>query len=270
MSISRVPLIARDFRLALPSVRVDSLRQMAASFVPKGWLLPEPIARRLGDQAGRQRLVAENGHLLLILHEPPRAEDDEQRQPFLLWGDDAGNWKSHPGAGGLAGLAGLLHRYHQAIDALDQAAEAARTPVEFFSVVRQTHPLLRATRNLLTALEEARKGRPSERRLIVLRDEAVSLERAMDLVSSDAKAAMEFSIAQNGEEQAQAARAASAEARRLNRLAAFFFPLATLVAVFGMNPPREVLEFAGFWLVLGIGVLIGAVVLALISTKRSQ
>ncbi|MEX1048691.1 MAG: hypothetical protein WED15_04120 [Akkermansiaceae bacterium] len=38
--------------------------------------------------------------------------------------------------------------------------------------------------------------------------------------------------------------------RRLNRLLAFFLPLATLVVVFGMHPPGQLFRQQGFWLVL--------------------
>ena len=58
------------------------------------------------------------------------------------------------------------------------------------------------------------------------------------------------------------------EARKLNRLVATFFPLATLVAVFGMSPPAEVIKAPGFWLVLVAGIVAGLVVRALTGGKR--
>jgi hypothetical protein len=64
--------------------------------------------------------------------------------------------------------------------------------------------------------------------------------------------------------------AANHEARRLNRLAAFFFPLATLVADFGMNPPDTVWRNPGFWTALGAGVLLGFLVHALVASRRKK
>jgi hypothetical protein len=68
---------------------------------------------------------------------------------------------------------------------------------------------------------------------------------------------MDFALAENTEEQSRFAHEANIEARRLNRLVSFFLPLATLVAVFGMSPPVEVLKMPGFWLVIIAGILAG-------------
>uniref|UniRef100_UPI0018696509 hypothetical protein n=1 Tax=Luteolibacter marinus TaxID=2776705 RepID=UPI0018696509 len=226
-------------------------------FIPKSWDLPESIRKRLGDAAGRQRLMDEDGHLLLILHQSPEPEDNEVRKPVLLWGQPDGTWKSYPEGGGLAALEAHLDTYQKNIHALDLAVEAAKTPREYFEVMKHVNPLLRATRNLMNVMQAARQARPDERRLINLRDRAVDLERAIDLASGDAKAGMEFSLAENTEEQARFAHQANLEARKLNRLVAFFFPLATLVAVFGMNPPPDVMKMPGFWLVILAGIAAG-------------
>jgi Mg2+ and Co2+ transporter CorA len=227
------------------------------AFIPKSWALPEAILRRLGDTAGRQRLMNEDGHLLLILHEAPFAEDDEIRKPVLVWGLPTGEWKSHPCVGGLTALAAHLAAYEERINLLDEASEAASTPREYFEVMRHMTPLLRATRNQSIVFQEARAARPDDRQLINLRDKAGDLERAIELVGGDAKAGMEFSLAQNTEEQSEFAHIANQEARKLNRLVALFFPLATLVAVFGMNEPSQVLSMHGFWTVVAIGILSG-------------
>jgi hypothetical protein len=84
------------------------------------------------------------------------------------------------------------------------------------------------------------------------------------LLANDAKAGMEFSLAESGEKQAHEARVANEEARRLNRLVAFFFPLATLVAVFGMTDPGQVVRLPGFWPVIGIGIALGLMVRVLL------
>ena len=96
----------------------------------------------------------------------------------------------------------------------------------------------------------------------------MELERAIDLVAEDTKAGMEFSLAENTEEQSRFAHEAAVEARKLNRLAAFFFPLATLVAVFGMNPPAEVIRIPGFWLVILAGIAAGLVFRMLPAGKK--
>jgi hypothetical protein len=248
-------------------VRHGHVETKKPAFIPKSWDLPESIRKRLGDAAGRQRLMDEDGHLLFILHQPPEPEDDEVRKPVLVWGQPSGEWKSSPEGGGLAALDAHMESYRKSIHALDEAVEAAKTPRQFFDVMKHVNPLLRATRNLLAVMQEAREARPDERRLINLRDRAVDLERAIDLVASDAKDGMEFALAENTEEQSRFAHEATLEARKLNRLAAFFFPLATLVAIFGMSPPGEVIKMSGFWLVIAAGIVAGLVIRMMPSGK---
>lgn len=223
-------------------------------FIPKSWDLPETIRKRLGDAAGRQRLMDEDDHLLLILHRAPEPEDNEVRRPVLFWNQPGGDWKSAPDGGGLSALDAHLESYRAAIRAQDEAVEAANTPRQYFEVMKHVNPLLRSTRNLMAVMQEARECRPDERRLINLRDRAVELERAIELVAGDAKSGMDFALAENTEEQSRFAYEATLEARKLNRLVAFFFPLATLVAVFGMSSPVEVVRLPGFWLVILAGI----------------
>lgn len=96
----------------------------------------------------------------------------------------------------------------------------------------------------------------------------MDLERAIDLLAGDAKAGMEFSLAESAEEQSRFAHEAAVEARKLNRLAALFFPLATLAAVFGINPPSKVLATPGTWVVIALGVMGGWIFRTLSSGKR--
>jgi hypothetical protein len=237
-------------------------------FLPKTWNLPEAIRKRLGTNAGRQRLMDEDGHLLVILHAPPKPEDDEVRHAFVLLSNPEGEWKSSPLSGGMAGLNDHLESYQKAIHELDDDVEAADSPRDYFEVMKRAHPLLRATRNMLAVLGAVRKARTDDQRLIVARDHAIVLERAIDMATGDAKVGMEFSMAMNAESQADATNKAGDEARRLNRLAAFFFPLATLVSIFGINSPREVLGMPGFWSVLATGVMAGLLTGALIMGKK--
>lgn len=90
------------------------------------------------------------------------------------------------------------------------------------------------------------------------------------LVAVDAKSGMDFTLAESANQQAISAEIANREARRLNRLAAFFFPLATLVAVFGMNPPEMLYRNMNFWIVLCAGILLGAVVYAAVGTSSRK
>ena len=231
-----------------------------ATYIPSSWELPDAIRVRLGERVGKQRLIREDGHLLLLLHQAPRAEDDEIRSAVVVWRSPAGEWRSFPVEGGLGGLEAHLTSYRTAIHRLDDEVETAKSARHYFEVMRHMHPLQRATRSMLEVLQDTRQALPGDTRVITLRDQASDLERAIELVAADAKAGMDFTLAESATQQAISAAAANHEARRLNRLAAFFFPLATLVAVFGMNPPEQIYQNPGFWIVLVAGVVLGFIV----------
>lgn len=249
---------------------MQSTTMERSQYIPKTWDLPQSIRRRLGESVGKQRIMDEEGHLLLLLHAPPTAEDDEVRTAVVFWRNAMGEWKSAPMGGGLAGLDAHLAAYRTMIHKLDVEVETAKTPRQYFDVMRHMHPMQRATRSMLDVLQAARELRPDETRLISLRDQAADLERAIELVAADARAGMDFSIAETSTQQAQSAEEANQEARRLNRLVAFFFPLATLVSIFGMNAPDRLVANRHFWAVLAIGTILGIVVHALLSGRKSK
>ncbi len=241
-----------------------------ASYIPKTWELPEAIRKRLGESVGRQRLMNESGHLLLLLHQVPRTEDDEVRTAVVFWRNAEAEWKSSPVSGGLSGLEGHITSYRTAIHQLDEEVEAAKTPRQYFEIMRRIHPLQRATRHMLDAMQALRQALPDDTRIITLRDQSADLDRGIELIANDAKAGMDFTIAESANQQAIAADIANQEARRLNRLAAFFFPLATLVAVFGMSPPEDLYDKPGFWAVLGTGILLGTIVYTLVAVRNRK
>lgn len=239
-------------------------------YLPKNWELPAAILNRLGPEAGRQRLMDEEGHLLLILHQVPQASDDEVRTAALFWRQPDGTWKSTPQPGGLSALEEHLKAYREKIHRLDTAVEKAADPSDYFAVMQEVQPVLRAARHQLEVLQAARQARKDEVALIGFRDTAAVLERAIDLAAGDAKAGMDFSLAKSAQEQSLAAHRGNLEARRLNRLVAFFFPLATLVSFFSMSNTSEVLTSPLSWLVVAAGVIFGSIVLvAVTSDKRS-
>ena len=238
--------------------------------LPAHWELPESIVRRFGTEPGRQRVMDEDDHLLLILHHPPTPEDDAARKAALFWQDHEDEWRSYPEDGGIDALRKHLDRYATIISRLDEEVDAAKSPRDYFEVMKQTNPLVRATRNQYLVLEAARKARPESRSLIVLRDQAEALDRAIELVAADAKSGMDFSMAESSERQAYFSHEAGVEARRLNRLVAFFFPVATLVTIFGINNPEDILKIRGFWIVLGVGIVAGAIVLGTLSWRMRK
>jgi hypothetical protein len=239
--------------------------------LPATWTVPDVFRDRLGESAGRQRAMFEDQHLLLVLHAPP-GPDDEKREGRFFWRKQDGSWASTTGATGQMALDAHLAEYDEILDALDEREERAHSADDYFELMRQLNPIVRATRNLHTALQQAREMVRDDKRIINFRDQAYSLERRAELLASDTKNTLEYAIARRSEEQAAAGEKMAVAAHRLNLMAAFFFPLATLSAIFGVNL-RHGLEperFDSLWPFVSVtatGLLAGCV-LALYLTRR--
>jgi hypothetical protein len=202
--------------------------------LPAGWEVPKVFRERLGDGAGKQRLMQADGQLLLVLHRPPQA-DEPARVGRYFWRKPDGAWQGMEAGGRSLSLASHLAEMSDAVERLDRAEEAATTARDYFELMNALGPLERTARNLHKVLQGAREAAPGDRELINHRDRAYELERSAELLHVDAKNGLEFAVARQSEEQSAAAHRMAISAHRLNLLAAFFFPLATLAAVLGMN-----------------------------------
>jgi hypothetical protein len=226
--------------------------------LPIGWTVPKAFVDRLGDDVGRQRCMAADGHLLIILHQPPKA-DELQRLGRFFWRAPDGSWQSNNLGPGIRALNKHLDEYAEALQKLETAEEQAERADEFFPILESLAPLCRSTRNMYDTLQEARELFPDDHDLIVCRDRAYNLQRSADLIQTDTRNALDCAVVRRAEEEAHATRAMATSAYRLNVLAAMFFPLVTIAAIFGMSLPNG-LEDAGpglFWALLAAGVLCG-------------
>ncbi len=226
---------------------------------PADWDLPTVLRIRLGYGPGRQRVMEADGHLLLVLHEVPKSHQLE-RTGQLFWRQPDGDWHcSIPGSGPV-GVEQHLQTYADAIDRLTEAVEAARDSESYFDILGQLSPLARAARNMYTAIQEARKLCTDDHELLEWRNKAYDLSRRVELLQGDAKTALDYEVARQTELQAEASHQMATSAHRLNVLAAFFFPLATLAAVLGANLQNVlpgVTHRASLVIMLVLGLLLG-------------
>lgn len=235
------------------------------SILPRTWEIPASIRERVGRSAGPQRSIFEEGHLLIILNLPPSA-DQSEREPAFFWRNPQGTWSVHGTKGpGLAGLHQLTAQYDTTLDELDAREQKAATAHEYHEILESISPLLRASRGLHRALQQAREFVKADRDLINLRDESAALERTAELLLQDAQHGLNFIAAKQSEEQAKAAERMSVTAHRLNILAAIFLPLSTLASIFSMevhsgvpNTPQSwaMLVFAGTGLGIALSLAI--------------
>ncbi len=238
--------------------------------IPAVWQIPQDFRDRLGEQAGRQRAMFADGHLLLILHAPPDPDEDERKGRFF-WRQPDGTWSSD---GDIKSLRKHLAEYETLLDSFEEQDERASTAKEYFAILYVLAPIHRAARNLHQALQQARELVPDDKDIINMRDEAYQIERMSELLYADAKNSLDFIIAQRTEDQAETSHQMAVSSHRLNVLAAFFFPLATLSAIFGVNlfhgweqdnfdPHTK----APFWVMIGIGLIIGFLLKSFITNE---
>lgn len=224
--------------------------------LPGHFRIENELREQLSSRPGHQRCVEGRGELLLVLHDVPKPGIPE-REALYFWKDYEGRWSQASGPG-ISGVGELLDRYAKAIDSHEEVIDEADTAVEIFAILRHAGPLTRSSRNLVQALEQVLAVDPEDREIRAFRDRAREIERAADLLNSDAKVTLEFWQAERAERQARAAARLGKIAYRLNLLAGFFLPLVALGGLFGMNIER----WGGmFWAVFIFGMMVGGLLL---------
>lgn len=237
--------------------------------LPKLWTgIPDAIRNRLGREAGPQRAMVEEDHLLLILHEIPEV-DVHTRKAALFWRQPGGEWRSNLSGPALAALQDLLKSYEDRLTRLETDENRASTASGYHAVLEQLSPVLRSSRGLHRALQQARDLLKSEHALINLRDQAAAVERNAELLLQDAQFGLNFTVAKQAESQAATAQQMAVTAHRLNLLAAIFLPLTALASVFGMEIHSTVRDSpVNFWLICAVGMLIGVVLGGMVARRR--
>lgn len=237
--------------------------------IPAVWELPDYFHKRIGERVGRQRAMVDNGWLLLVLHEPPKP-DEKTRRPRLFCRKPDGEWLSTAPGNGKVAMQKHIEEYTRMLDELDARQDKATSGSELFAVTSALLPLKRSAANFLDALADARKLLPAAPELINFRDQAYDLSRNAELLFEDTRNAMELAQTRHAEEQARTSHAMAVSAHRLNRLAAFFFPLATLAGVFGMQLAMGFPATGSplpFYIICGIGLLLGIVISTIVSRR---
>ena len=240
--------------------------------LPPTWNLPDALRARLGHSTfGRQRALVEEGHLLLVLHRPP-SPDTSKREGVLFWRTTAGDWQFSRGGPGPGGLKRHLQDYAELEAKLSVQYDLADNSTALFMLIEALTPLVRAVRSQHAALQSAREALKGDAFLIEMRDRAYELERGFDLLLEDARNALSYRTARDGEEQARVSREALRASHRLNVVAALFLPLTAITSVFGMNLPHgiEAKSSILFWLVFAGGLALGFLIRAWVMARPAS
>jgi hypothetical protein len=239
---------------------------------PPNWTLPEAIQIRLGKNTyGRQRAIAEGGHVLLVLHQLPGA-DDSKREGILFWRTPTGEWHASRGGSGPGALKRHIQSFAEMESKLTELFEAAGDIKQLFDLVEALTPLARTARNLHAAVQDAREAIKGDPYIIEMRDLAYDAERNIDLLLEDVRLGIQYRTAREAEKQAKSGQEALRASHRLNVLAALCLPVTALASVFDMNfvHPLDDKNPIHWWLVLGAGVVLGLGVKTWVTAKERE
>lgn len=240
--------------------------------IPPTWSLPDAIRNRLGQNTyGRQRAIFEEGHLLLVLHRPP-GPDDAAREGNLFWRNPAGDWQFSRGGPGSGALKRHVQSYAELENKLTQNYEQAADTNALFDLMEALTPLVRAARNMHSALQSAREAVKGDLFLVEVRDLAYEVDRNFDLLLEDVRNAIQHRMAREAEKQAMLSKQALQASHRLNILAALFFPLTAIASLFGMNlaPGFDQSSVIIFWVVAVASIGLGFVMKGWVLGKQSD
>lgn len=233
------------------------------------WQLPPEIESRLSDDSyGPQRAIQEADHLLLVLHRPPN-EEDLHREHILFLLTPEQKLFCNGQQEGIPQLDRLIADYRARWEELENRYKLDSGPDELFDLIEAVTPLKRSSANMANAMQRARELSKDYRYFIGIRDAAMDVSRAFEILLADLRAALDFRIAQKAEQQYIRSEEIAAAQHKLNVLAAFTFPVMAFATLLGMNL-RHGFEKQSpfiFWGVLLAGVLIGVFVRSWILRK---
>lgn len=166
-----------------------------------------------------------------------------------------------------------IDQYDQRIGELEKLEDEAKAAEDHFLILESLSPLHRAIRNMHSVIQELRKRHPEAREVINMRDQAYELERMAELLTTGTKNSLDYKIARSAEEQAVASDRMAVSSHRLNMLVAFFFPLATITSVFGMeirSGLEKMPQPATFFAVIVIGLLLGVFLMFFVRFRNNK
>ncbi|MGJ7555499.1 hypothetical protein ACSFBI_16010 [Variovorax sp. RB3P1] len=223
------------------------------------WELPPALQQRLGSSSyGAQRIIHEQGHLMVILHEPPTGTGSERKPAVFLRKPD-GAWLHKGNNPGERALQKLLESYRATLSTFEIRHEAAETSEALFQILGPLIPLSRAASNVQATLQAAREAVPEDALVTDMRDRAVEIARGTELLLADTRMSLDYRLAHAAEQQARAAMEVSRAQHKLNTIAALTFPLMAIGAAFGMNLHSGAENLPGwvYWAIFGAGLFFG-------------
>jgi Mg2+ and Co2+ transporter CorA len=220
--------------------------------------VPHSLAHHVGRSVGRQRVITDDGVILVVLHKPPIDDYWKREGVFLLKKvNTAWHFK------GERTTRTLLDSYRNVARNFDEEFEDASTPSALFALLDRLVPVRRSARNVHAVLAEAGKMLPDDMELADWINFAYETERGLDLLYDDIRHTIDSHLARIEEEHMELTKQSVIATNRLNLIVALFLPLATIASVLGMNlshglntdDPRYFLIILLLGILMGLGVL---------------
>ena len=171
--------------------------------------------------------MAADGHLLLVLHAPPKPDDTERAGRFF-WRNPQGEWLSKDLGSGIRALGLHIDEFEELINKLDREEAQASTVDEYFRVLEQLAPVHRTVRNLYQVLQEARRCARTIARSSTCGTVPTDWNAMRNCCSRKRRTRSISGWPNNRKSQSRATERMVVAQHRLNMLVAFFFPIATL------------------------------------------
>lgn len=224
--------------------------------LPAHYSIEPELRDQLSSRAGQQRCLEGHDEVLLIVHDvPPPAISS--RTPLLFWKRHDGCW-TQPGGPGISELADLLSRYGEIIGTHQEVVTRAENAAEILAILRHAGPLSRSSRDLAQALDQTLASEPNDREIRGFRDRAKEIERAAELLHTDARMTLEFIRTEHGQSLARSAELILKTARQLLLVAAVFLPLIALGIFIGLSGALPAFMQWVIWGVIAVSLLAAA------------
>jgi hypothetical protein len=221
--------------------------------LPAHFSIEPELRDQLSSRAGQQRCLEGHDEVLLIVHDvPPPAIST--RTPLLFWKRHDGRW-TQAGGPGITELGDLLARYADIIESHHVVVTRAENAADILAILRHAGPLSRSTRELAHALDQALASEPNDLEIRNFRDRAREVERAADLLLTDARMTLEFIRTEHGQSLARSAEMILKTAQRLLLVAAVFLPLIALGIFIGLSGALPAFMQWVIWSLIAVSLL---------------
>lgn len=224
--------------------------------IPDKWDVPASLRERIGKTIGRQRAIQEEDHTLIMVHQAPSAKE-KVRKGAYCWINPKGELHFYPEG---ETFEHLFAGYRKKLTHLEHEYENADTALKYFTVLEAIIPLHFAAVRMASALQMARDQIPTNRQVLLWRDESFEIQRESEILQVCTKNALDYHQAKSVEDLSEITFQLSKTSHKLNMMATLFVPMMAICGLFGMNVFSGLEHedrFPLFWIIAAVSILLG-------------